>query len=202
MLYVIYIVQVLLVPIFYYIIDIVYNTLVKKYQTNKCFVEPFKNDGYEPNSFNVTCKNTCVDPVNLITTTQLDELTLRKYMKSRYLRGYISEYQRLSDEFMDEFINELPIHLISRHQILSESFIRKHYDVLEMSTVSEYQELSNEFLDEFEAYIEFSFITREKNTEEGYPCDTHCYLLEHPNFYTSNMECKQCKKEYLDSYEY
>lgn len=189
MLYIIYyIAHVLLVPLFYYIVYKINNGIVKKSRT--C------------NSSTATCKTSHLDPKKLITTTQLDEDTLRKYMKSRYLRGYIAEYQRLSEDFIEEFIDELPVHLLSRHQILSESFIRKYHDVLEMSTVSEYQELSAEFLNEFKPYIEFSFITKEKITEEGNPCDKHCYQLDHPNFFSSNMECKHCKQKYLDSYEY
>lgn len=156
----------------------------------------------KPTYVQVNKDNDSVDTVKQITTTQLDYLTLRKYMKSRCLRGYIAEYQKLSLEFIEEFINDLPVHLISRHQILPESFIRKYYDVLEMSTVSEYQKLSDEFLNEFEPYIEFSFITRDNTTEQGYPCDEHCYQMDHPNFFSSNMECKQCKQEYLKTYEY
>jgi hypothetical protein len=144
-----------------------------------------------------------VSPSKLIRTySQLDEDTLRNYMKSRCLRGYIAQYQKLSIEFIEESINELPVHLVCKYQKLTESFIRKYYDSLDMSIVSEYQELSYQFLVEFEPYIEFSFITRDKNTEDGYPCDTHVYELDNPNFYTSNMECKQCKQEYLDSYVY
>lgn len=156
----------------------------------------------KPESSTVHVDNDSVDAVTQITTTKLDDLTLRKYMKSRCLRGYIAEYQKLSVEFMEEFIDDLPVHLISRHQTLPESFIRKYYDVLEMSTVSEYQELSDEVLNEFEPYIEFSFITRDNTTEQGYPCDEHCYQLNHTNFFSSNMECKQCKQEYLKTYEY
>lgn len=141
-------------------------------------------------------------PSNDLKYIQLDETTLRKYINSRCLRGYIAEYQKLSIEFIEEFINELPIHLICKYQKLSESFIRKYYDLLDMSIVSEYQELSYQFLVEFEPYIEFSFNTRDKTTEDGYPCDVHVYELDNPNFYTSNMECKQCKQEYLDSYVY
>lgn len=221
--YVVYIVQVVLCVVYYHILCILYDIIVKKYHNKICSeetdvsydydfkdssTESLTDDGYGTDvstlsdSSNVTYKNTCIDPEKLITTTQLDELTLRKYMDSRCLRGYIAEYQRLSVEFMEEFIDDLPVHLISRHQTLPESFIRKYHEVLEMSTVSEYQELSNEFLNEFEPYIEFSFITRDKTTEEGYPCDEHCYQMDHPNFFSSNMECKRCKQEYLDSYEH
>jgi len=42
--------------------------------------------------------------------------------------GWVSEYQKLSEEFIEKYSNKVYWFYISRFQKLSEEFIEKHFD--------------------------------------------------------------------------
>ena len=58
----------------------------------------------------------------------------------------ISEYQSLSEEFIEKYSNKLNWYWISKRQSLSEKFIEKHSDKVVWEFISELQSLSEEFI--------------------------------------------------------
>ena len=66
----------------------------------------------------------------------------------------ISEYQKLSEEFIREFKDQVNWDYISCYQKLSEEFIREFKDQVNWSLISRCQKLSEEFIREFELTID------------------------------------------------
>jgi hypothetical protein len=59
---------------------------------------------------------------------------------------FLSE-NKLSNEFLEAFVEEVPIgNLISQYQKLSESFMEKHEDELNWSHISLFQDISKKFI--------------------------------------------------------
>jgi hypothetical protein len=63
---------------------------------------------------------------------------------------YISSYQRLSEDFIREFQDRVNWYWISIFQKLSENFIREFKDKVNWGYISLYQKLSEEFKKEFQ----------------------------------------------------
>lgn len=66
---------------------------------------------------------------------------------------YISEYQKLSEEFIREFKDKLNWDKISAYQILSEDFIMEFQDKVNWENILFFQKLSKDFKREFEDRI-------------------------------------------------
>jgi hypothetical protein len=62
---------------------------------------------------------------------------------------YVSQYQRLSEEFIKEFQDKVNWYYVSQYQRLSEEFIKEFQDKVNWSCVSECQKLSEKFIREF-----------------------------------------------------
>jgi hypothetical protein len=62
---------------------------------------------------------------------------------------YISEFQKLSENFIKEFQDKINWKYISKHQKLSEEFIREFQDKVNWIHISKYQKLSEDFIKEF-----------------------------------------------------
>ena len=60
---------------------------------------------------------------------------------------YISKYQKLSEEFIEKYYDKVDWYNISKYQILSEEFIEKHCDKVNWYLISKYQTLSEEFIE-------------------------------------------------------
>ena len=58
---------------------------------------------------------------------------------------YISVYQKLSEEFIEKYIDKVDWYYISKYQKLSEEFIEKYIDKVNWFCISKYQTLSEEF---------------------------------------------------------
>ena len=61
--------------------------------------------------------------------------------------GYIPQYQKLSEEFIEKHIDKVYWNNISQYQKLSEEFIEKHCDKVYWCFISQYQKLSEEFIE-------------------------------------------------------
>ena len=59
--------------------------------------------------------------------------------------SYISMYQKLSESFIDKYSDKLDWNYISKYQTLSEEFIEKYADKVNWYCISQYQKLSEEF---------------------------------------------------------
>jgi len=66
---------------------------------------------------------------------------------------HVSQYYRLSEEFIKTFSDKVEWDYISRNQKLSENFIREYQDRFCWKCISKYQKLSEEFIVEFEDKI-------------------------------------------------
>ena len=60
---------------------------------------------------------------------------------------YISVYQKLSEEFIEKYIDKVDWWYISKYQKLSEEFIEKYIDKLNWYCISKYQTLSEKFIE-------------------------------------------------------
>jgi hypothetical protein len=61
--------------------------------------------------------------------------------------GYISMFQKLSEELIEKYTDKVNWYRISMYQKLSESFIDKHKDKVNWGYISEYQTLSDDFIE-------------------------------------------------------
>jgi len=69
------------------------------------------------------------------------EITIRKFIEEN--KGslgnfwyYISRYQRLSEEFMDDFKDSIMWYYVSMYQEMSEEFLIRHMDRLDLRSLS------------------------------------------------------------------
>ena len=63
--------------------------------------------------------------------------------------NYISEYQTLSEEFIEKYSDKVNWDDISEYQKLSEDFIEKHSDKVDWFCISRYQKLSEKFIKKY-----------------------------------------------------
>jgi hypothetical protein len=86
-------------------------------------------------------------------TKQMTETELRTAISNSVITQEawvdISCHQKLSEEFIREFKEEVDWYDISRCQALSEEFISEFEDLVDWEQISKYQVLSNEFIEEF-----------------------------------------------------
>ena len=61
----------------------------------------------------------------------------------------ISIYQKLSEEFIENYKELVDWELISGRQKLSEEFIEKHLDLVDWYQISQHQQLSEEFIEKY-----------------------------------------------------
>ena len=78
---------------------------------------------------------------------------------TKYDWNWISRYNTLSEEFIEEFADKVNWYCISVHQKLSESFIRKHADKVNWSAISSTQTLSEDFIREFQSKVSWNSIS-------------------------------------------
>jgi len=75
-----------------------------------------------------------------------DQQTIKKYNGNW---KYISEYQTLSESFIERYKNKVDWEWISANQKLSEKFIEKHKDKVSWEYISQYQKLSDIFINKY-----------------------------------------------------
>ena len=73
---------------------------------------------------------------------------------------YISEYQKLSEDFIDKYIDKVNWGNISMYQKLSEDFINEHVDEVDWYYISEYQKLSEDFINKHTDKIYWNYISK------------------------------------------
>ena len=81
---------------------------------------------------------------------------------------YISEFQKLSEEFIREFQDKIDWYNISIYQKLSENFIREFQDKVDWFYISKYQKLSEEFIREFQDKIDWYNIFKYQKLSENF----------------------------------
>jgi hypothetical protein len=81
---------------------------------------------------------------------------------------YISEYQKLSEDFIREFQNEVDWNCISIFQKLSENFIREFQNEVDWNCISIYQKLSENFIREFQNEVDWDYISENQELSEDF----------------------------------
>ena len=79
---------------------------------------------------------------------------------------FISKYQILSEEFIKKHSNKVTWNDISACQTLSEDFIEKHSDKLNWYEISFYHKLSEEFIKKHIDKIDIYWLMENKNISE------------------------------------
>ena len=87
---------------------------------------------------------------------------------TKYDWNWISRYNTLSEEFIEEFADKVNWYCISVHQKLSESFIRKHADKVNWSAISSTQTLSEDFIREFQDKVVWYNISAYQKLSESF----------------------------------
>jgi hypothetical protein len=82
--------------------------------------------------------------------------------------AYISRHQTLSEDFIREFKDYVGWHWISNYSTLSESFIREFKDCVNWENISQSQTLSEEFIREFKDCVEWVWISAYQTLSEDF----------------------------------
>jgi len=114
-----------------------------------------------------------IDKINYTFLNKYPELILyfknsKKLKLSVLYWTYISEFQKLSEEFIREFKDKVNWHYISHKQKLSESFIREFQDKVNWSYISAYQKLSESFIREFKDKVNWHNISENQILSESF----------------------------------
>ena len=80
----------------------------------------------------------------------------------------ISKHENLSESFIREFQDEVDWVLISAKQNLSESFIREFQDKVNWYYISIYQKLSESFIREFQDKVDWCYISINQSLSESF----------------------------------
>ena len=80
----------------------------------------------------------------------------------------ISQYQKLSENFIREFSNKVDWNWISRYQKLSEDFIKEFQDKVNWFNISWYQELSENFIREFQDKVNWGEISERQELSKDF----------------------------------
>ena len=83
----------------------------------------------------------------------------------------ISQYQQLSEEFIIEHKDLVNWTCISEYQKLSEEFIREHKDLLNWTRISQFQQLSEEFIVEHKDLVNWNNISAYQKLSEEFICE-------------------------------
>jgi hypothetical protein len=81
---------------------------------------------------------------------------------------WISKYQNISEGFIREFIDKVNWGWISASQNLSEGFIREFKDKISWYYISKYQKLSEKFIREFIDKVSWKCISKYQKLSEGF----------------------------------
>ena len=81
---------------------------------------------------------------------------------------YISIYQKLSEDFIREFKNNVDWYRISFNQKLSEDFIREFQNKVYWEYISIYQKLSEDFIREFQNKVYWEYISIYQKLSEDF----------------------------------
>jgi hypothetical protein len=103
---------------------------------------------------------------------KLSESFIEKY-SDKLNWDYISKHQTLSEEFIEKYNDKVNWWNISKHQKLSEKFIEKHYDKVCWDYVSIYQTLSEEFIEKHNDKVDWDYISQYQTLSEGF-IKKHC----------------------------
>jgi phage anti-repressor protein len=80
----------------------------------------------------------------------------------------ISQYQKLSEEFIEKFQDKVDWYDISKYQKLSEEFIEKFKNNVDWICISKYQHLSETFIEKFQNKVDWDYISAYQKLSETF----------------------------------
>ena len=98
---------------------------------------------------------------------KLSENFIEKY-QDEVNWGCVSKYQKLSENFIKKFLTRVNMVKISEHQVLSEEFIRKFKYKVDWAEISNFQNFSCDFAIEFFPYLNWYVVLRIKQFNESH----------------------------------
>ena len=98
---------------------------------------------------------------------KLSEDFIREFKDNVYW-NLISEYQKLSEDFIREFKDKVDWYRISKHQKLSEDFIREFQDQVDWFRISQCQKMSENFIREFQDKVHWTWISQCQKMSEDF----------------------------------
>jgi hypothetical protein len=128
-----------------------------------------------------------------------DDELLRRYMykaTTNLHRISISMYQKLSEDFMDEYKDELIWIFVSINQTMSEKFIREHQKYIDFSYLPYYQDISLSLIKDLMKTEKVSW----KNISEYYPLK-EAFILEYYEYLDKDLLKKNRALEMTESVE-
>jgi hypothetical protein len=117
--------------------------------------------------FDENIKNFEVDWDCISQFQKLSEEFIKKYNNKVYWI-YISIYQKLSESFIERNIDNVIWRYISEYQKLSESFIEKYSDKVNWDRISEYQTLSEELIEKHINKVDWWYISKFQKLSESF----------------------------------
>jgi len=120
------------------------------------------------------CRQEFSDEVNwyyISRNQKLSEEFIREFIREfadKVCWCYISRYQKLSEEFIREFFNKVCWCCISTYQKLSEGLIREFANKVDWNCISIYQKLSEGFIREFSDKVKWIYISIYQKLSEGF----------------------------------
>ena len=96
------------------------------------------------------------------------EYLLSKGLDPSYMKWQDMYLEKLSEDFIIKYMNFLDIKLISHYQKLSEDFIRKYSDLVDWRNISYFQKLSENFIEEFKDRVDWREISSRQTLSEDF----------------------------------
>jgi hypothetical protein len=101
--------------------------------------------------------------------TMYTEKQIRKLIKEDKVNWYyISQFQKLSEDFIREFQDKVDWYYISQFQKNSENLIREFKDKVIWFYISQYQKLSEDFIREFKDKVNWDYISEYQKLSEDF----------------------------------
>jgi hypothetical protein len=80
--------------------------------------------------------------------------------KNKFTLGFISQYQNLTEDFIEKHSDEIDWDSIGKYQTLSEEFIEKYQNKLNWLFIGKKQVLSEQFIEKFADKLDWTFISK------------------------------------------
>lgn len=107
---------------------------------------------------------------NFVEKYKLDEDVIRMVFAAtpKCWWNYIVKSQKLSEEFMREFRNEIDMKCAGTQQIMSEEFLNEMKDKVSFSTVARYHSLSEKFIERYSNDLNWKYISSQQIFSEQF----------------------------------
>lgn len=151
------------------------------FAVKRFFIVEYGHEFIEHHDKLVTNEITLLEEINILDFIQdnKDSFTQEDW-------NTISQYQKLSEDFIREHKDLVYWPDISLHQTLSEDLIREHRDLVDWNWISHNQTLSEDFIREHKDLVNWYWISRSQKLSEDFIREhkdlvSWYWILSHPN---------------------